>query len=78
MLADDEEDNIGIGCVGFLSDRLLSESLFWRIVCSLRLSPFEVDKWTLTDMRMAAAYLDMQNDYKRIWNPYFEMKKEMS
>lgn len=76
MLADDEEDSEGLGAVGFLSQRLTTEALFWRLVCCLRVSPSELDSWTLGEMRMAAGYLDMQNDYKRIWSAFFELKKE--
>lgn len=76
MLAEDEEDSEGLGNVGFLSDRLSTEAPFWRLVCNLRFSPSELDKWTLEEMRMATAYMDMQNDYKRVWQPYFDMKKE--
>lgn len=73
MLNDDEEDSDGLGIVGFTSEKLSIEAMFWRIVCSLRLSLKEVDGWTLGEMRMAVAFLDMQSDYRRIWTPYFEM-----
>lgn len=76
MLSDDEDDSSGLGQVGFLSDRMTTEALFWRLVCNLRLSPSDVDSWTLGDMRMADAYMSMQNDYKRIWSPYYDLKRE--
>lgn len=76
MLADDEDDSDGLGVVGTPSDQLATEALFWRLVCTLRLSPREIDTWTLGEMRLASAFLQMQNDYKRIWTPYFDLKKE--
>ena len=76
MQSEDAEDSEGLGTVGFLSERLTTEALFWRLVCCLRLSLNEVDAWTLSEMRLAAAYLNMQNDYKRIWTPYYQMKKD--
>lgn len=78
MQADDEEDSDGLGVVGYPSEQLKTEALFWRLVCSLHLPKDEIDSWTLGEMRIAVAYLDMQNDYKRIWNPYFDMKKELN
>lgn len=76
MLSDDDEDSEGLGDVGSMSGRLASEAPFWRLVCCLRLPLAEVDSWTLGEMRLASAFLEMQGDYKRIWNPYFEMKRE--
>lgn len=76
MLSDDEKDSEGLGQVGFFSDRMTIEALFWRLVCNLRLSPSELDTWPLSDMRMADAYMTMQNDYKRIWTPYRDMQRE--
>lgn len=76
MLSDDDEDSEGLGDVGSMSGRLASEAPFWRLVCCLRLPLPEVDSWTLGEMRLASAFLEMQGDYKRIWNPYFEMKRE--
>ena len=76
MLADDKEDSDGIGDVGHLSDQLRTEALFWRLVCNLRLSPKEVDKWTFGEMLLADAYMTVQNDYKRILPVYYDMKKE--
>lgn len=78
MLAEDEEDSEGLGVVGTFSDEMTTEALFWRLVCNLRLSLTELDGWTLGEMRKADAYLSMQNDYKRIWSPYYDMKKENS
>lgn len=75
MLADDEEDADGLGVVGFASDTLTTEAVFWKLVVNLHLPPSEVDKWTLEEMRLASAYMDMQADYRRIWSPYFDMKK---
>jgi hypothetical protein len=76
MLADDEEDAEGLGTVGNLSERLSTESMFWRLVCSLKVGKDEIDGWTLGEMRLASGYLDMQNDYKRIWPSYYELKKD--
>lgn len=77
MLSDDEDDSEGLGVVGYFSQKMTTESLFWRVVCNLRLPLSEVDRWTLGEMRMAGAYMEMQNDYKRIWSPYYDMKKEL-
>ncbi|MBR6448354.1 MAG: hypothetical protein IKS96_07275 [Fibrobacter sp.] len=76
MLADDEEDEEGIGNVGHMSDLLVTEALFWRLVCNLRLSPEDVDKWTLGEMRLADAYMTMKKDYKRIYHPYLKWKEK--
>lgn len=76
MLAKDEKDSKGIGLVGTMSDEMLTEALFWRLVCNLRLSPSEIDKWTIGEMRKADAFLSMQTDYKRVWPVYFEMSKD--
>ena len=76
MVEDDEKDSEGLGVVGTLSDEMTTEALFWRLVCNLRLSLKEVDSWTLGEMRKADAYMSMQNDYKRIWSPYYDLKKE--
>lgn len=76
MLADDEDDTEGLGVVGYMSDKMTSEAQFWRLVCFLRLSLSEVDKWTLGEMRMANSYLNMQNDYKRIWSSYFDLRRD--
>jgi hypothetical protein len=77
MLTDDDKsDSEGLGVVGTMSDEMITEALFWRLVCNLRLSLKEVDSWTLGEMRKADAYLTMQNDYKRIWTPYYELKRK--
>ena len=76
MVEDDEKDSEGLGVVGTLSDEMTTEALFWRLVCNLRLSLKEVDSWTLGEMCKADAYMSMQNDYKRIWSPYNDLKKE--
>lgn len=76
MMEDDKSDSDGLGVVGTLSDEMITEALFWRLVCNLRLSLKEVDSWTLGEMRMADSYLSMQNDYKRIWSPYYDLKKQ--
>ena len=78
MLSDDVADSNGVGTVGFLSERMKTEAPFWRLVCTLRLSPKEVDSWTLGEMRLADAYLTMQNDYKRIWSPYYDLQREQN
>lgn len=76
MTDDDKSDSEGLGVVGTLSDEMITEALFWRLVCNLRLSLKEVDSWTLGEMRKADAYLTMQNDYKRIWPSYYELKRK--
>lgn len=76
MTDDDKSDSKGLGVVGTMSDEMITEALFWRLVCNLRLSLKEVDSWTLGEMRKADAYLTMQNDYKRIWTPYYELKRK--
>lgn len=76
MVEDDEKDSEVLGVVGTLSDEMTTEALFWRLVCNLRLSLKEVDSWTLGEMRKADAYMSMQNDYKRIWTTYYNMKHE--
>ena len=76
MTDDDKSDSEGLGDVGTMSDEMITEALFWRLVCNLRLSLKEVDSWTLGEMRKADAYLTMQNDYKRIWTPYYELKRK--
>ena len=74
-MVDDKIDSEGLGVVGTLSDEMITEALFWRLVCNLRLSLKEVDSWSLGEMRKADAYLSMQNDYKRIWSPYYDLKR---
>ena len=76
MIQDDDKDSKELGVVGTLSDEMTTEALFWRLVCNLRLSLKEVDSWTMGEMRMADAYMSMQNDYKRIWPTYYNIKKE--
>lgn len=76
MLSEDEDDSEGLGNIGFMSEKLKSEALFWRIVCGMHLSLQEVDSWTLDEMRCASSWMEMQNDHKRIWTPYYDMKKE--
>lgn len=76
MNQDDDKDSKELGVVGTLSDEMTTEALFWRLVCNLRLSLKEVDSWTLGEMRKADAYMSMQNDYKRIWPTYYNIKKE--
>lgn len=75
MLSKDEKDSKELGLVGTMSDEMLTEALFWRLVCNLRLSPSEMDKWTIGEMRKADAFLSMQTDYKRVWLVYFELSK---
>lgn len=76
MMEEDDSDSEGLGTVGNMSERMASESIFWRLVVSLRLPIREVENWTLGEMRMATAYLDMQGDYKRIWSSYYDIKRE--
>ena len=65
MLEKDDKTTESLGTIGTFSDRMITEALFWRLVCNLRLSPKEIDTWTIGQMRMADAYMNMQNDYKR-------------
>lgn len=76
MQDDDESDFAGLGEVGYMSEQLSSEALFWRLVYHLRLSLSEVDSWSLSEMRLASGYMEMQNDYKRIWSTYYDLKRE--
>lgn len=76
MLSKDEADSKGLGTVGTLSDDMVTEALFWRLVCNLRLSPKEIDSWKLGEMRKADAYMAMQMDYKRIWTVYYDSTKD--
>jgi hypothetical protein len=76
MLADDENDSSELGVIGTLSDEMTTEALFWRLVCNLRLSPTELERWTLGDMRKADAYLPMQSDYKRAFYASRELQRE--
>lgn len=76
MLETDEDDSDYMGTVGKLSDKLAGELLFWKLVCTLRLSLTEVDSWTLEEMRLASAYNQMQSDYKRLWSSFYDLKRE--
>ncbi|WP_175549849.1 hypothetical protein [Fibrobacter sp. UWOV1] len=40
---------------------------------NLRLSPSELDTWTLDEMRKATALLDMRQDYKSAWNAFYDV-----
>lgn len=72
----DDEDSDELGRIGYMSDEMTTEAPFWRLVCSLRLSPSEIDRWTLDEMRKACAFLTMQNDYKRIWSVFYNRKTQ--
>ena len=74
MTEDDKTDSDGLGEIGTLSDEMTAEAPFWRLVCNLRLSLKELDSWTLGEMRMADAYMKMQNNYKRIMPVYYRMQ----
>ena len=74
-MAKDEIDSKGLGLVGTMSDEMLTEALFWRLVCNLRLSPKEIESWTIGDMRKADSYMAMQMDYKRIWPVYYDLSR---
>ena len=63
-----------VGTIGRLSQRIEDEFLFWQLVVSLRLPPDELDKWTLGDMRSAAAVMDMRNDYSLAYQKMMETK----
>lgn len=78
MVEGDAKDSEGLGVVGTLSDEMTAEAPFWRLVCNLRLSPKEVDSWSMNEMRKAGAYLSMQNDYRRAISAYCDVKKDTS
>ena len=50
--------------------------MFWNLVVNLRLSPSELDTWTLDEMRKATALLDMRQDYKSAWNAFYDVEKK--
>lgn len=72
MLEDRKTDMAGLGNIGQLSQAIEDEYIFWNIVVSLRLSPSEVDTWTLEEIKKVSAVLDMQQDYKSAWKKYFD------
>lgn len=76
MAQQDDEDCARLGKVGNMSDRMSSEILFWRVVCSGGFSLREVDRWTLDEMRLAAGFNRMQSDYKRLWNTFYDVNRE--
>lgn len=76
MLGKDEQDSNDLGRVGFMSEQMKTEAPFWRLVCTLRLSPKELDTWTLNEMRMADSFMAMQMDYKRIWGFFYENQRK--
>lgn len=75
MLDEDASDAEDLGSVGFMNDTLTTQHPFWRIVCNLHFPPSEVDGWTLGEMRIATAYLDMQGDYKRAWSSMYDLRR---
>lgn len=75
MAAEDDRDSADLGEIGRMGGRLAEEHMFWRLVCTLRLPPSEVDGWTLPEMRTACAYLDMSNDYRRVWGALAEYRE---
>lgn len=72
MLSSRQNDIRCIGNIGKLSEEIEDEYIFWNIVVKLRLSPSEVDKWTLDEMRKANAVMDMQQDYKSAFRVLYE------
>lgn len=73
MLATRQKDFSELGVIGHLSQDVDDEYIFWNLVVGLRLSPSEVDTWTLEEMRKATALLDMRQDYKSAWNAFYDV-----
>lgn len=73
MLASREKDFVDLGIIGHLSQAVEDEYMFWNLVIALRLSPSEIDTWTLDEMRKATALLEMKQDYKSAWNAFYDI-----
>ncbi|SHL42471.1 hypothetical protein SAMN05720470_10847 [Fibrobacter sp. UWOV1] len=73
MLTSRQNDFNDLGLIGHLSQAVEDEYIFWNLVVNLRLSPSELDTWTLDEMRKATALLDMRQDYKSAWNAFYDV-----
>ena len=73
MLSSRQKDFNDLGIIGHLSQAVEDEYMFWNLVVNLRLSPSELDTWTLDEMRKATALLDMRQDYKSAWNAFYDV-----
>lgn len=76
MLSSRQKDFNDLGIIGHLSQAVEDEYMFWNLVVNLRLSPSELDTWTLDEMRKATALLDMRQDYKSAWNAFYDVEKK--
>lgn len=76
MLSSRQNDFNVLGIIGHLSQAVEDEYMFWNLVVNLRLSPSELDTWTLDEMRKATALLDMRQDYKSAWNAFYDVEKK--
>lgn len=76
MLTSRQKDFNDLGIIGHLSQAVEDEYMFWNLVVNLRLSPSELDTWTLDEMRKATALLDMRQDYKSAWNAFYDVEKK--
>ncbi len=76
MLTSRQKDFNDLGIIGHLSQAVEDEYMFWNLVVNLRLSPSEIDTWTLDEMRKATALLDMRQDYKSAWNAFYDVEKK--
>lgn len=73
MLTTRQRDFNNLGMIGHLSDSVEDEYMFWNIVVNLKMSPSEVDNWTLEEMRKATAIMDMRQDFKSAWNAFYDI-----
>jgi hypothetical protein len=76
MLSSRQKDFNDLGIIGHLSQAVEDEYMFWNLVVNLRLSPSEIETWTLDEMRKATALLDMRQDYKSAWNAFYDVEKK--
>lgn len=42
--------------------------MFWNLVVNLRISPNNLEEWTLGEMRSVSAIMEMRQDYKKAWD----------
>lgn len=63
-----ERDFEKVGEIGHLSQRLEEEFMFWNLVVNLRISPNNLEEWTLGEMRSVSAIMEMRQDYKKAWD----------
>ena len=75
MLSSRQSDLNRMGEIGHLSKEVDDEFLFWNLVVTLRMSPSEVDTWTLDEMRKATALLNMRQDYKSAIDTLYEPER---